>query len=248
MLAARPDRDELVMAVSAIDPTGPLPALGNIVSYATLAHVARTVSSQAWLWKGWLAQGVLNVLASDPGVGKTRFTLDLSRQLYHALPWPDGQPNTLPAGSRTLWVQGDRNFAEVLQAARDFSLPEEAVVLARGSTSRSDRSTWTTSRRWPPWSTGSAIPACRWSPSTPWESVRRNLMRPDEAREFFAPLLELCQRSGISMLALTHLSANKEALGRRIVEKARVLIKMTQPDSVGQPDRRRLWVDKSAYP
>ena len=48
------------------------------------------------------------------------------------------------------------------------------------------------------------------------------------------------------MLGLTHLSKDKEALGRRIVEKARVVIKMTQPDPEGQPDRRRLWVDKTA--
>jgi hypothetical protein len=39
---------------------------------------------------------------------------------------------------------------------------------------------------------------------------------------------------------------SKEALGRRIVEKARVVIKMTAPDPDGQSDRRRLWVDKSA--
>jgi hypothetical protein len=45
---------------------------------------------------------------------------------------------------------------------------------------------------------------------------------------------------------LTHLSKDKEALGRRIVEKARVVIKMTQPDPEAQRDRRRLWVDKTA--
>ena len=47
-------------------------------------------------------------------------------------------------------------------------------------------------------------------------------------------------------LGLTHLSMNKEALGRRIVEKARVVSKMTQPDPEGLRDRRRLWVDKTA--
>jgi hypothetical protein len=74
----------------------------------------------------------------------------------------------------------------------------------------------------------------------------RNLSRPDEAREFFAPILELCQQTGVALMGLTHLSKDKEALGRRIVEKARVVIKMTQPDPDGQPDRRRLWVDKTA--
>ena len=74
----------------------------------------------------------------------------------------------------------------------------------------------------------------------------RNLSRPEEAREFFAPIMELAHKTGTPFLGLTHLSANKEALGRRIVEKARVVIKMTQPDPEGQHDRRRLWVDKTA--
>ncbi len=74
----------------------------------------------------------------------------------------------------------------------------------------------------------------------------RNLSRPEEAREFFAPIIELAARTQVPILGVTHLSMNKEALGRRIVEKARVVIKMTQPDPEGQRDRRRLWVDKTA--
>ena len=50
----------------------------------------------------------------------------------------------------------------------------------------------------------------------------------------------------MAFLGLTHLSVNKEALGRRIVEKSRSVIMMTQPDAEGQRDRRRLWVDKTA--
>ena len=38
---------------------------------------------------------VLNVLASDPGTGKTRFALDIARRLWFRLPWPDNQPNEL---------------------------------------------------------------------------------------------------------------------------------------------------------
>src|SRR4051794_31782310 len=74
----------------------------------------------------------------------------------------------------------------------------------------------------------------------------RNLCRSEEARAYFAPIMESAGKSGVPFLALTHLNANKEALGRRIVEKARVVIKMTAPDPEGQPNRRRLWVDKSA--
>ena len=58
--------------------------------------------------------------------------------------------------------------------------------------------------------------------------------------------MELAASSGVAFLGLTHLSKDKDPLGRRIVEKARVVIKMTQPDPEGQPNRRKLWVDKTA--
>ena len=77
-------------------------------------------------------------------------------------------------------------------------------------------------------------------------ATARNLCRPEEARAFFGPLIDLAGETGVAVLGLTHLSKGGEALGRRIVEKARVVLKMTQPDPEGQPDRRRLWVDKTA--
>ena len=114
MMAIHPDRDELVKAMADVDPNGPPPpaqAASQAVAFATLADVAKIVSSQPWLWKGWVALGVLNAVAADPGTGKTRFAMDLARRLWLGLPWPDGQPATYPAGTRTLWIQGDRNFA-----------------------------------------------------------------------------------------------------------------------------------------
>jgi hypothetical protein len=247
MLAARPEAAELVKALADVDPLGPAPTIAAVEPFATLADVARIVSAQPWLWQGWLALGVLNALAADPGIGKTRLAMDLARRLWLGLPLPDGQLSNLPAGTRTLWVQGDRNFAEMLQAARDFGLPDEAVVLGSapdepfGSLDLDDPDTLA--------AIGERIQAA----SVPLAMIdtvgmttSRNLSRPDEAREFFAPILELCQKTGVALLGLTHLSKDKEALGRRIVEKARVVIKLTQPDPDGQPDRRRLWVDKTS--
>ncbi len=246
MMTARPDWHELIMAVANQNPDGP-PPQANLLSYATLADVAKTVSAQRWLWPQWSAESVLNALASDPGIGKTRFALDLARRLYHGLPWPDGQPNTLPAGTRTLWVQGDRNFAEMLQGARDFGIPDDGVVLGSspeepmGSLDLDDPETLQNLE--------TRIVASKVALvviDTVGMCTGRNLTRADEARLFFAPIMELSQRTSVTTLALTHLSANKEALGRRIVEKARVVLKMTQPDPINQPDRRRLWVDKTA--
>jgi hypothetical protein len=247
MLAARPERAELVTEMAAVNPLGPAPPSAAAGAFATLADVAKIVSAQPWLWKGWLALGVLNAVAADPGVGKTRFALDLARRLWFGLPWPDGQPASLAAGTRTLWVQGDRNFAEMLQAARDYGLPDDAVALGSapdepfGSLDLDDPDTLA--------SLGDRIKAASVPLAvidTVGMTTSRNLSRPDEAREFFAPIIELCQKTGVAILGLTHLSANKEALGRRIVEKARVVIKLTQPAPDAQPDRRRLWVDKTA--
>jgi hypothetical protein len=241
------DRDALVKALADADPTGPSPEAEPARPYATLADIARIVSAQPWLWPGWIASGVLNAVAAEPGVGKTRFALDLALRLWFQRQWPDGQVNTWPEGTRTLWIQGDRNFAEMLQAARDFGLPEDAVALGStpddptGGLDLDDEDTLARLAGL----IEAADPALVMI-DTVGMVTDRNLCRPEEARAFFAPLMELAGKTGVAFLGLTHLSKEKEALGRRIVEKARVVIKMTQPDLEVQPDRRRLWVDKSA--
>jgi hypothetical protein len=244
----RDDGDQIIKTIADIDPLGPPPAPNPPMRpYATLEDIANIVSNQPWLWRGWIASGVLNALASDPGVGKTRSALDVARRLWFGLPSPDGQPNDLPPGSRTLWIQGDRNFAEMLQAARDFGLPEHAVVLGSsrddpvGSLDLDDAPTLA--------AIGNRVVAAGVSLvviDTVGMTTSRNLSKPEEAHEFFAPIIELAHKTATPFLGLTHLSVNKEALGRRIVEKARVVMKMTQPDPDGQPNRRRLWVDKTA--
>ncbi len=248
-LTGWPDREAVIESIAEQHGVGSAPAAENTSTrcYATLEDIARIVSSQPWLWRGWIAAGVLNAMATDPGIGKTRFALDLARRFYFELPLPDGQASTLPIGSRTLWVQGDRNFAEMLQCARDFGLPDEAVVLGSppndpmGSLDLDDPAILA--------AIGDRIVAASVALvviDTVGMTTGRNLSRPEEARDFFAPIIELAGKTQVPILGLTHLSMNKEALGRRIVEKARVVIKMSQPDPEGQRDRRRLWVDKTA--
>ena len=246
-LCGRPDPEALVKALAEANISGPPPEADYGRCYATLEDIARVVSDQSWLWRDWIARGVLNVVASEPGTGKTRFGLDLARRLWLRLNWPDNQPNEMPEGTRTLWVQGDRNFAEMLQAARDFGLPGDAVALGSspddptGSLDLDDPDTLAALRE----RIQAAAPALVVI-DTVGMVTGKNLCRPEEARAFFAPIIELAGQTGVAFLGLTHLSKDKEALGRRIVEKARIVIKMTQPDPEGQKDRRRLWVDKTA--
>jgi hypothetical protein len=241
------DRTAIEKAVDDADPSEPPPEVEASKSFATLADIERMATDQRWVWDRWIARGVLNAVAAEPGTGKTRFALDLARRLWFGMPWPDGQANDLPEGTRTLWVQADRAFDEMLAASRAFGLPGEAVALGaspgdpKGSLDLDDPDTLV--------ALADRIQAAR--PAivvidTVGMTTRRDLCRTDDAREFFGPLMDLAASSGVAFLGLTHLSKDKEALGRRIVEKARVVIKMTRPDPEGQPTRRKLWVDKSA--
>jgi hypothetical protein len=240
------DRDAINRAIDDADPSGPPPHAAP-GSFATLADYARIASDQRWLWQGWIARGVFNVVAAEPGTGKTRFALDLARRLWFGLPWPDGQPNPFPPETRTLWVQGDRAFHEMLEAARAFGLPDEAVALGSspddptGSLDLDDpEALEALAERIQ--AAGPALVAI----DTVGMTTSRDLCRTDDSRAFFGPIMDLASSTGVAILGLTHLSRDKEALGRRIVEKARVVVKMTKPDPEGQPNRRKLWVDKTA--
>jgi hypothetical protein len=245
-LCARLDAEAFRLALSSVNPDA-APPRDEPLDYATMDDVGRLLSTQAWLWRGWLAQGVLNAIAAEPGIGKTRFALDLARRLWLGEPWPDGQPNDQPRQTRTLWVLGDRNFAEVLQALRDFGLPGHALAL--GTTADDPIGGLDLDEPEDIENLAQRIRAAE--PAlvvidTVGMVTARNLCRTDDARAFFAPLIEVAAETGVALVGLTHLSLHKEALGRRIVEKARVVIKLTHPDPDNQPDRRRLWVDKTA--
>ncbi len=73
-LIGRPDRDVIIDAIADQHGKGPPPtAAAPTRCYATLGDIAQIVSSQPWLWRGWIASGVLNAMAADPGTGKTRY-------------------------------------------------------------------------------------------------------------------------------------------------------------------------------
>ena len=199
-----------------------------------------------WVWPGWLANGVLNALAADPGTGKTVMAADLARRLWFKQDWPDDQPNTLPEKTRTLWVAGDRHFAQLIELASHYGIPEEAVLLnapaedpVAGLDLDDPEELSSLDRRVRAERPGLVIV------DTVGMTTARNLCKPEDARAYFSPLMDMAQSTGVPFLLLTHLSKEAQALGRRIVGACRLVWKMTAPDPEGQPDRRRVSVDKS---
>ena len=250
-LTGRTDRDDWRLPVGDADPAGPPPPEGDGPGgedepLATLDDIKQMVSDTSWPWPGWLAGGVLNTLAADPGVGKTILAMNLARILWQARPWPDGQPNPFPAGTKTLWVPGDRHYPQLIDLAARYGLPGEAMLfnappaeptagLDLDNLETLDKLEAGIRSRSP----GLVIV------DTVGMTTERNLSLPEEARAYFSPLMTIAGERQVSFLMLTHLNRSSHVLGRRIVGATRVVWKLTCPDPSGPPDRRKLAVDKT---
>src|SRR5262249_16888924 len=95
---------------------------------ATAADLILANATIEWEWGNWIQRAVLNMLASEPGVGKTRFGADLLRRIHLGLPWPDGTLHNLK-GRVVLWVAADNQHAELASLPGQFGFPPEALVL-----------------------------------------------------------------------------------------------------------------------
>ncbi|QDV32369.1 AAA family ATPase [Tautonia plasticadhaerens] len=245
-LCSRADAEELTIALSDVDPSSPSPEPDPAGRCANLADLRRLVASVGWHWGQWLAAGVLNGLAADPGTGKTVMATDLARRLWFRQPWPDGQENSFPEGTRTLWVPGDRHYAQLMELASSYGLPDEALLFNASPDDPTDgldlddpAELGKLADRIETESPGLVIV------DTVGMSTGRNLCRPEDANAYFGPLMDIARETGAAFLLLTHLSKNGDALGRRFTGACRVVWKMTAPDPENQPDRRRVWVDKT---
>jgi hypothetical protein len=245
-LCASGDPAGLVRQLAAADPEGPAPAAEAPRRCATLADVRRVLTDTTWPWPGWPATGVLNALASDPGIGKTVLAASLAQRLWLGEKWPDGQVNPFPAETRTLWVPADRHYPQLLDLGASYGLPDEALLLnaaPEDPTAGLDLDDAAVVAE-----LAGRVEAERPGlviVDTVGMTTTKNLCRPEDARLYFQPLMEIAQRTGIAFLLLTHLSKDGEALGRRIVGACRVAWKLTNPDPVGLPDRRWFGIDKS---
>ncbi|WP_430226820.1 AAA family ATPase [Paraburkholderia tropica] len=65
-----------------------------------------------WLWRGWLPEGKMTLLAGSPGTGKTTLAIALASCITNGGEWPDGSVCTRP-GDVLIW-SGEDDPADTL--------------------------------------------------------------------------------------------------------------------------------------
>jgi hypothetical protein len=213
---------------------------------ATAADLIRANSTIRWVWPNWIPVGVLTILASEPGIGKTRLCADLLRRVHLGLAWPDGAAPTVPPGGCAVWVPADNQHPELGTLPLSFGFPPESLYL-------------NATRRNP--FTGTMLDdkedlvdfearIVRTKPvfvfiDTCLNASDRSQYKPEDSKAFFVPLQQIAARTQTAIVCVTHTNASGKPLGRRITGQGRVVVQLDKPDPDNQPHRRKLWVSKS---
>lgn len=211
-------------------------SIGDLIAYGAKVE---------YLWPGWIQVGVLTAIAAEGGKGKTRFCADLLRRMRQGLPWPDGKPMEAPRDSLALWVVADNNHDEMVTLAQSFGVGDAVRINAwredpYGGVSLDEEQDLRDLERRVELVRPQMVVV-----DTVGNSTDRNLSRQEEAKAYYQPLQLIARKYRCAVLCLTHLNASGKFLGRRVLEKVRVAIQMTQPAVGSGDERRRLWVMKS---
>jgi hypothetical protein len=194
-----------------------------------------------FLWKNRLVRGHLNIVSSNPKIGKTTLFLEFSRRLWLGTPFPDEEELILPAKTITLWVCGDRHHDELKERASLFGIPHTAIALCAwphnpyGNCSFDIEDTIKLLEHY----IINEHPGIIFI-DTIWRATTKKMKLEEEVNELFDPILEIAQKTNSTIFGASHLSKEGETLGRRLECVARSVMKLYQPDPENQPDRRKL--------
>jgi hypothetical protein len=242
-----PDPDDVLKAVMSQNPEGSPPE-ASVIRYATAADVRKNMSDVRFHWEPWIPVSRIVGVAALEGIGKSRLLMDLCRRVYLGLPWPDGQPISIPKGAPMLWVCADGQHEEIVEMLEPFGLEDDAIVFP-GSP---DNPTAHTSLDEP--ETLEAInDLLETHRPKPWAvtvdsltyATTRDLCEQRNIAILKAPLVEIVQRHQVNILLSLHVSQSGHALGRRIKGITRTLLHLECEDPENHSERLRLWVEKS---
>jgi putative DNA primase/helicase len=92
----------------------------------TWADMANVIGPVKWEWPGWLAKGMLTILAGESGAGKSALALRICGCYLCGWPWPDGCKFTGETGA-IVWCEAEAAQAVNLDRAKAWGLPIDKI-------------------------------------------------------------------------------------------------------------------------
>ena len=92
----------------------------------TWAELRKNINNIEWMWEGWLPRGLLTLLASEPGIGKSALALRIAHSVIEGIPWPN---QTSFEGERgvVLWCEAESAEAINLERAEKWGVPLDSL-------------------------------------------------------------------------------------------------------------------------
>ena len=103
--------------------------------YSTWADLEKIIGPIEFIWKPWLARGIVSALVSTAGEGKSLLLLHVCGCFIEGWDFPDGTPFTDETG-KVLWVEAESAQQINLERAVNWGLPRDCFISALGDPSQ----------------------------------------------------------------------------------------------------------------
>ena len=100
---------------------------GQVAEGADWSALEAAVAPIEWDWSGWMARGIMAIMASESGMGKSGLALRVAGSYIKRWTWPDGTRYDGPLGS-VLWCEAEAGQAIHLERARAWGLPLKKLL------------------------------------------------------------------------------------------------------------------------
>ena len=98
--------------------------------YSTAKDLDNAVNSVTFVAYPWIAQGVVTLLISAPGLGKTQIVADVSKRFLNSeLGWFDDQPLEVPSNSVVVWCDTEAFQGALKDLFAKLGIDKERVIL-----------------------------------------------------------------------------------------------------------------------
>jgi hypothetical protein len=228
-----------------VDLNSPMPPYDTVSipnRLPTLDDLDEIPDDQKYLWTGRIVRGSLNLLASNPKMGKSSLLLWLERLLWFGVPTPGSDQLVYPEKTRSLWLLGDDNADEIRDRARSFGIPGTAIQLCSSPddphnhfTLDQDVTLKTLEHFIANEDYGMVVV------DSALRTTRKRMWDSGDVDDVWKPIIRIARQANVALVATLHTSREGESLGRRLEGVARSISKLHRvgkdtPESV----RRKL--------